>query len=53
MKAAGLVFVPDVGEFVVKGSEAMNRAVDGDLVVIERAAKERDAEEAFLRIHLT
>ena len=27
----GLVFVPDCGEFVVKGSKAMNRAVDGDL----------------------
>lgn len=28
----GIVFVPDRGEFVVKGSKAMNRAVDGDLV---------------------
>ena len=34
----GLVFVPDHGDFVVKGSQAINRAVDGDLVTRPRKA---------------
>ncbi len=33
----GLVFVPDQGDFVVKGSQAINRAVDGDLVTWPQA----------------
>jgi len=49
----GLVFVPDHGDFVVKGSQAINRAVDGDLVVIERLTalqeKQYDKSAANLR----
>ncbi|CAJ1331108.1 unnamed protein product [Effrenium voratum] len=47
----GLVLVHDLGEFVVKGSQNMNRAVDGDIVVIERltAAQDATAATAVLR----
>ncbi|CAJ1436049.1 unnamed protein product [Effrenium voratum] len=47
----GLVLVHDLGEFVVKGSQNMNRAVDGDIVVIERLTAAQDATAATVLRH--
>ncbi|CAE7459526.1 RRP44A [Symbiodinium sp. CCMP2592] len=35
-RTLGVVYVPDAGEFLISGQNAMNRAVDGDIVIIEK-----------------
>ena len=31
LNSRGVVYVPDAGEFLISGQNAMNRAVDGDI----------------------